>query len=157
MIGYLNINYFENKLINFREICHQAPTDIICVDETKLDSSYPDSQFRISGYQFPPFRRDRNKYGGGKIVYVREGFIAKRLVNLEGNTSETICIEVTISKKKWCIIFVYRPSHSNNKKVCSKLITSLNQAANKYDNIIIMGGLNIDTQKNGAELVSLPF
>ena len=100
MIGYLNINHFENKVINFREICHQAPIDIICVDETKLDSSYPDSQFHIDGYQFPPFRKDRNKYGGGKIVYVREGFIAKRLANLEGNTSGTICFEVTISKKK---------------------------------------------------------
>ena len=111
MIGYLNISHFENKEINFREICHQAPIDIICVDETKLDSSYPDSQFHIDGYQFPPFRRDRNKYGGGKIVYVREGFIAKRLANLKGNTSETISIEVTISEKKWCMIFVYRPPH----------------------------------------------
>ena len=100
MIGYANINYFENKVINFREICHQAPIDIICVDETKLDSSYPDSQFHIDGYQFPPFRKDRNKYGGGKIVYVREGFIAKTLANLEGNSSETICIEVTIPKIK---------------------------------------------------------
>ena len=79
VIGYLNINHFENK-INFREICHQAPIDIICVDETKLDSSYPDPHFHIDAYQFPPFRRDRNKYGGDKIVYVREGFIAKRLV-----------------------------------------------------------------------------
>ena len=38
MIGYLNINHFENKVINLREICHQAPIDIICVEETKLDS-----------------------------------------------------------------------------------------------------------------------
>ena len=90
IIGYLNINHFENKVINFREICHQAPTDIICADETQLDSSYHDSQFYIDGYQFSPFRKDKNKYGGGNIVYVREGFIAKRLVNLERNTSETI-------------------------------------------------------------------
>ena len=81
-----------------------------------------------------------------------KGFITKRLVNFEVNTSETIWFEVTISKKKWCIIFVYRPPHSNNKKVFfSELTTSLNQATNKYDNIIVMGGLNIDTQKNGAE------
>ena len=92
MIGYLNINHFENKVINFMEICHQAPIDIIYVDETKLDSPYPDSQFHIDGDQFPPFRKDRNQCGGGKIVYVREGFIAKRLANLEGNTSETNCI-----------------------------------------------------------------
>ena len=74
------------------------------------------------------------------------------LVNLEGNTSETICIEVTISKKKWCIIFVYRPPHSNNKKVFfSELTTSLNQATNKYDSIIVMGHLNIYTLKRGAD------
>ena len=77
MIGYLYINCFENKVINFREICHQAPIDIICLDETTLDSSCPDFQFHIDGYQFPPFRWDRNKYGGGKIVYVREGSLQK--------------------------------------------------------------------------------
>ena len=148
MIGYLNINHFENKVINLREICYQAPIDIICVEEKKLDSAYLDSQFHIDGYQFPPFRKDGNKYGGGKIVYIREGFIAKRLANLERNTSETICIEVTISEKKWCIIFVYRPPHSNSKKVFfSELTISLNQATNKYGNIIVMGDLNIDTLK----------
>ena len=152
MIGYLNINLFENKVIYFGEICHQARIDIICVDATKLDASYPDSQFQIDGYQFLPFRRDRNKYGGGKIVYVREAFIAKRLVNFEGNTSETVCIEVTISKKRWCVIFAYRPPHSNNKKLfCSELTTSLNQATNKYGNIIVMEDLNIEIQKNGAD------
>ena len=78
--------------------------------------------------------------------------MAKRLVNFKGNTSETICIEVTISRKKWCIIFVYRPPHSNNKKVLfSELTTSLYQATNKYDNIIVMGDVNIDTQKNVAD------
>ena len=50
MIDYLNINHFENKVKNFREICHQAPIDIICVHEKQLDSSYPDSQFHIDGY-----------------------------------------------------------------------------------------------------------
>ena len=60
VIGYLNIHHFENKVINFREICHQASLDIICVDETKLDSSYPVSQFHTDGYQFPLFRRETN-------------------------------------------------------------------------------------------------
>ena len=60
-IVYRNINHFENKVINFREIFHQSHIDIICVDETKLDSSYPNSQFHIDGYQFPPFHRDGKK------------------------------------------------------------------------------------------------
>ena len=57
----------------------KAPIDILCIDETKLDESFPDSQFKIDNYQYPPFRRDRNSKGGGKIVYVRQGLITKRL------------------------------------------------------------------------------
>ena len=77
VIGYLNIHLFENKVTNFSEVCHQASIDIVCVDETKFDSSYPDSLFHIDGFRFPPFYRVRNRYGGGKIVFVREGFVAK--------------------------------------------------------------------------------
>ena len=36
MIGYLNVNHFENKITNFREICHQAPIDIIYVNEANI-------------------------------------------------------------------------------------------------------------------------
>ena len=90
-IGYLNINSLSEKIIYLREICLKTSIDILCVDETKLDSSYPNAQFHIDGYQFPPFRKDRNKYGGGKMVYIREGIIAKRLENLEGKHSETVC------------------------------------------------------------------
>ena len=79
----------------------QNSIDNLCVDETKLGSSYPNAQFHIDGYQFPSFRKDRNKYGGGKVVYIRGGIIA----NLEGKHSETICLELTVSKKKWCITF----------------------------------------------------
>ena len=52
--------------------------DILCVYETTLDASYQNAQFHIDGYLFPPFRRDRHKHGGGKIVFVRNGIIAKR-------------------------------------------------------------------------------
>ena len=66
-------------------------------------------------HQFPPFRRDRNKRGGGKMVFVRNSIIAKRLESLEEKESETICIEITISNKRWRITFVYRPPQKDNK------------------------------------------
>ena len=65
----------------------ESPIDILCVDKTKLDSSYPDAQFQINDYQFPPFRRDRNKYGGGKIVFIRQGLITRRLTKFETKVS----------------------------------------------------------------------
>ena len=49
------------------------------------------------------------------MVFVGNSIIAKNLESLEGKESETICIEVTISKKKWCVTFVYRPPQNDNK------------------------------------------
>ena len=119
IISYLNINSLRNKIDQLRDICQKAPLDILCIDETKIDSSFPDSQFYIEGYQFPPFRKDRNKQDGGKIVSIKKGIIAKRIINLEGNfegnCGELICLDLTISKKTWCILFVYRPPQNNNK------------------------------------------
>ena len=43
MIGYLNINSLRNKTDNLREITKNVPLEILCIDETKLDSSYPDT------------------------------------------------------------------------------------------------------------------
>ena len=51
--------------------------------------------------------------------------------------------EVTISKKKWCITFAYRPPQNDNKAMFfNELNLSLNQCVNKYDNVIVMGDLN---------------
>ena len=137
IIAYLNINSLGEKINHFHELCKESPIDILCVDEIKLDSSYPDAQFQIIDYQFPPFRRDRNKYGGGKIVYIRQGLITRRLPKFETKVSETICVELAISKKKWCILFAYRPPRKNNLKTFFEEINlSLSTIVNGYDNII---------------------
>ena len=74
------------------------------------------------------------------MVFAQNGIIAKRLESLERKESEMICIEFTISTKNWCTIFAYRPPKNNNKVMLfNEINLSLNQCANKYDNIIVMG------------------
>ena len=46
-IGYLNTNSLSEKIIYLREICLKSSIDILCVDEMKLDLSYPNAQFHI--------------------------------------------------------------------------------------------------------------
>ena len=58
--------------------------------ETKLDDSFPDSQFKINGHQFPFLRKDRDNKGEGKIVFLKQGLIINRLKQLETKISETI-------------------------------------------------------------------
>ena len=70
LLGYLNINSLRNKITSLRDVVAKVSNDTICLDETKLDDSFPDSQFLIENYQFLIFCRDRNSKGGIKIVYV---------------------------------------------------------------------------------------
>ena len=59
------------------EVLSNAPIDFICVDKTKLDSSFPDHQFKIEGNEFPPFRRDRNSKSG-EISLFTGGFYSEK-------------------------------------------------------------------------------
>ena len=65
---------------------------------------------------YPPFKQNRDKNGGRKFsIFIKRGLIAKRLHALEDSTSQTICLVVAISKKKWCVTFAYRPPYNSNK------------------------------------------
>ena len=44
--------------------------DILMVSETKIDMSFPTSQFIIQGFAAPS-RLDRTNTGGGMLIYVR--------------------------------------------------------------------------------------
>ena len=107
VIGYLNINSLKVKNICLRDIISTSKIDILCINETELGTSFPNSQLKIDGYQFPLFRKDWDSKVGGKIVFVREGIAAKRLSYCESPSIEAICIELTISKRKCCILFAY--------------------------------------------------
>ena len=64
--------------------------------------------------------------------------------NFEMKNAETICLELTIVKKKWCILFAYRPPNTDKEEFFDEISVSLNKILGKYDNIILAGDLNID-------------
>ena len=61
----------------------KSSLEITSIDETKLDESSPDQPFKIDGHQFPPLTRDRDKHGGGNVVFVKEGLIVNRIKEIE--------------------------------------------------------------------------
>ena len=46
-------------------------TDVLIISETKLDASFPSSQFILDGFT-PPYRLDRTQHGGGVMLFIRE-------------------------------------------------------------------------------------
>ena len=72
--------------------------------------------------------------------------MAKRLTVYETQITESICVDITIKKRKWGISFAYRPPNNNNLKLFfGETTQSTNQHLSKFDNIIIASGSNIDT------------
>ena len=67
------------------------------VSETKLDDSFPEGQFLIKGFH-SPFIFDRNRNGGGIILYVRED-IPVRLLSHDFPSAESFFVEINLYKK----------------------------------------------------------
>ena len=74
------------------------------VSGTKIDMSFPTSQFVIQGFA-APFRLDRTNTGGGILIYVRDD-IPSKLLNISYVSSPTEClaIEINLHKTKWLLI-----------------------------------------------------
>ena len=70
VIWTLNINSLAPKFDQLSEIIGKN-LDILTIQETKLDSSFPSQQLALAGFS-EPYRLDRNREGGGVLVVVKE-------------------------------------------------------------------------------------
>ena len=76
IIGSLNINSTKNKFDQLKLLVKDT-IDILIIEETKLDATFPDGQFILEGFM-PPIRRDRNRRGG-IMIFIRDNMPAKVL------------------------------------------------------------------------------
>ena len=156
-LSYLNINHLRNKIIDLRHILQQIGLEYISISETKLDEQFPDTQFKIEGYHYPPFRRDRTRHGGGLMVFVKSDIIVTRLAEHEPQEIECICTKITIAEMHWIIFSIYRPPSSGSS--LDSFLTVLHQAVDKaitkFKNIVIVGDMNINTLGYSSSLNKL--
>ena len=75
VISHVNINSIKNKFELLAEAV-MGNVDILMATETKIDESFPTSQFIIPGFT-SPYRFDRTNDGGGILVYIREDIPSK--------------------------------------------------------------------------------
>ena len=141
----------RNKVIELGEILKDLPLDYLIISENKLDASFPNVQFKLSGYEVRG-RRETHKHGGGLIEFVMQGFICKRLKKFEPNCSECICSVLTISKKKWICFRIYRsPSTGNIKTIFAEMNELIGKALCKYENLLVMTDFNIDIKSSNSD------
>ena len=155
LIGHLNVNSLRNKFESV-ELLIKEHIDICLVAETKLDNSFPNQQFNISGYKL--YRRDRNIFGGGLIFYINEIIPCKVLnINDLGDDIEVIAVEVSIKSRKWLIIGLYKPPSLSETYFLESLSKILNRFSSQYENTLLIGDFNLTVQNTNLEVFTSTF
>ena len=120
-----------------------SPLEMLAINESKLDYSFTDGEISIPGYNI--VRKDRNRYGGGVALYVRENLsftIRNGLVRLE-----MICVEINLPYNRSFLVGTwYRP-----RSAAIDLFTEYSSFVEKCDcenkELILLGDMNCDYLK----------
>lgn len=142
-ISHINAQSLNNKLDEFRIVFEKSNIDIVCVSETWLLSSTPNSLVCLDGYNL--YRNDRVGNGGGVAIFIRNNISCKvclkssNAINLNEKKIEYIFIEILSNGKKMLVGCVYRP---NKRLAFTDLFLELETVAVTYDDVIIAGDFN---------------
>jgi len=119
------------------------------VNESKLDSSTPDSFYRNAGYFIR--RLDRNSNGGGVLVFIRNEY---KLLKFECSSEfEIMFFQIKIQNQIINFISTYKPPSTINQNYLDHLEDFLFKHTDKDDPLFIIGDLNMDlVSDKGDEL-----
>ena len=104
--------------------------DVLLISATKLDASFPSSQFILDGFT-PPYRLDRTQHGGGIMLFIRE-CIPSKLLNADTSfVIENLLVEINLRSKKWLISGFYNPHLNSIQNHLVQLSKTLGTAKQK--------------------------
>ena len=99
--------------------------DIIACTETHLSCAIDDHEVDLDNFSI--VRRDRNRHGGGVLIYIKNNINYARLVDFESPNSEMIWVEIKNGSKIILLGACYRPPGQNANEI-KKFLDDLEQA-----------------------------
>ena len=132
IIRNININSLPNKFEQLKELVIKH-IDVLVITETKNDS-FSTSQVLMKGFA-EPFRLDRNRNGGGVMIYIRDDIPSRLLLkHVFPSDIEGLYIELNFRKCKWLLFGTYHPPSQSDQYYFNDLDKSLNTYSN-YEKI----------------------
>ena len=142
----LRILYYNARslLPKFDELLISADShqpDVICITESWLCSDIQDSEILIVGYQL--LRHDRNRSGGGVLMYVAQHLVVKQLPSHP--CLELLTVTLHYNNHRKCLSLFYRPPSSSAVEILSSLHSYL-ELINipQFTTYILIGDFNIN-------------
>ena len=117
--------------------------------ETWLDSSIGDSEIDIPGYHV--IRNDRNRNGGGVLIYIRSDIVFNLRTDLINESLEAVWVDILLPKTKPILVgSIYRPPNQNG--FIEELDSVLKQIEGSQETYLL-GDINICTKKQTVYLL----
>ena len=111
----------------------------------RIHESIPDDEIKIPGYV--SCRKDRNRNGGGLVLYIRECFSFILRSELIPNQLEMVCIEIRRQHGKSFLISAWY-SHRIQIQIYLIALKRSLKSDQDYENLFILGDLNCDWNKS---------
>ena len=85
--------------------------DVLVITETRLGDTFLSSQLLVTGLS-APYRLDRNRNGGGIMIFIRDDVPSRPLMkHVFPNDIEGLFIELSFRKIKWLLFGTLITSH----------------------------------------------
>ena len=146
-LASLNINSLPKHIDELRVFLAYNSVDVLSLCETKLDSSFNDSDVHVPGFEI--IRRDRNRHGGGVCIYVNTSLNFSIRSDLSIQNLENLAVEIRYPHSAPVIVVNwYRPPNSS-----ADIFTSLELLVGRLDSecveFYLMGDMNCNMASPG--------
>ena len=119
IIATLNMERVRKEKFEQLKVIIQENIDILVITESKLNNTFPMGQFAINGYKL--YRKDRDQYGGGILIYIREDIPSKLLDGYKfPDDIEGLFLEINLKNTKWGLFGSYHPPSQEDKYYFSR-------------------------------------
>lgn len=125
--------------------------DVICIVETWLDGDINDTEISIPGYHSQ--RLDRNRHGGGVLMYIKDIFHYSILPKpIDALELVSVVVQHNTIPTRICVSVFYRPP-SSQASVLDDLCTCFETIdITQFVNVVVVGDFNIDVSSSSHPL-----
>lgn len=148
----LNVNSLQNKIEEVKILVEQFKAQVVFLTETKIDETYPDSQFAINNYHL--FRNDLVEGGGGLMAYFSSVLPSKHLKQPKVfKTIEVLLIQSIFGAKDVIMMGIYRSQKVTGNNYYVTLEKEPHEICSwislQKQFILIMGDMNLNKLRPG--------
>ena len=143
-LSHLNCLSLTKNIDEIREIVNMGNIDVMTLSETHLNGEIHDSEIQIDSYDI--IRKDRNRMGGGTVIYIRKSINYSIRFDLCEESLEMIAVELKMQNVKPIVVVVwYRPPNANAHSF-DLFETVLHKLDDLQQDFVILGDLNCNMQ-----------